>query len=120
MVCLTAANGNGSDTLCKSVFVADTGGIIIVPYFAGSENIRVYPNPASENINFSVTGIPSNSMYVFTLYNMLGQVVICQELLPRPEMTVKLNREDLPNGTYFYSVKNNQDKDRIEGKIILR
>jgi hypothetical protein len=99
-VCLTVKNANGSHTTCRKVEIkssVSTGG---EP--AQEEVVKVYPNPAAEQItvqryfSYGVSGEPLR----FVLTNAVGQVVANKNLLASTSISVV----NLPDGLYFWQV----------------
>lgn len=82
----------------------------------GDKNkVRVYPNPVASLLTVEL-GSPSSNLSI-TIYDILGQIVgnynygVCQE-------NVVVNVENLPLGTYIYSVKNGETE--YKGKILKK
>jgi photosystem II stability/assembly factor-like uncharacterized protein len=64
------------------------------------ESIRVYPNPASQYVQFDIPGISTNGTQI-VVYSSLGAEVF-RGILP-PQMA--LNLENWPNGLYFFQLR---------------
>ena len=69
------------------------------------KNIMLYPNPADNEINLSVTGL--NSELHLKVYNSLGIKLIDDSTLNLDNQTnIKLNLSNLSNGLYYLEVVN--------------
>lgn len=75
-----------------------------------TEEIKVYPNPFSEYVTFS---IPNNHAQItFELFDMQGRKVMSEEI----RSDEKVNMEALNQGVYFYNLIINGEK--VNGKLI--
>ncbi len=77
--------------------------------------LSVFPNPATELINFQLS--ENESFATIQLYRMDGQLVRKVENLQSSKVT--FTREDLATGTYIYQIIT-QDAAAVSGKIILK
>ena len=68
---------------------------------AFKENIRIYPNPFS---NETTLELPDKEL-TFVLYNVLGKEVKRMDKIHSPKITIR--RGDLPSGIYFYKIIDN-------------
>ncbi|HNO70231.1 MAG TPA: T9SS type A sorting domain-containing protein [Bacteroidia bacterium] len=79
-------------------------------------NYKIYPNPFYESL---IVDMANDSSFdggcLFTMYDVFGREVI---QLPIPNHYLKINRENLPNGIYFYKLNNRNDSVIGSGKII--
>lgn len=73
----------------------------------------VFPNPFANQLTFT---LPSNQKSTVRIYNMLSQLVIEQKL--SNSLTIETN--DLKDGVYMYTIKNNQGKVLKSGKLIKK
>ena len=71
---------------------------------------EIYPNPASEYINFHFTGIDNQAK--FELFDLNGRQVISENVLNGG----KLDVQQLTKGVYFYNIITNEN--RQSGKLI--
>jgi hypothetical protein len=78
-----------------------------------NRDIKIYPNPASQDMNISFTSAPN--IYSIELYNNLGQLVLQKQSTYQVE---KLDLKNLNSGIYYLNIFNN-DFSRTE-KIIVR
>jgi len=99
-VCLTVKNANGNHSTCRKVEIKSSVSTGEEP--AQAEMVKVYPNPASEQITVQryfphgVSGEPLR----FVLTNIVGQVVTDKNLLTSTSIPVA----NLPDGLYFWQV----------------
>ena len=108
-VCLTANSTCGNDTTCQYV-VVDNIGLLEDP----NEFIKVYPNPASTEINFVISGIEVSAIEIL---DVVGKVIARKQVIgPKTKMDV-LNYSD---GAYFYRVLNSNNVILHTDKIIVR
>jgi uncharacterized repeat protein (TIGR01451 family) len=68
-------------------------------YVKGAE-VEVYPNPATESVNFNVSGIAAKS-YSLMLYDIQGRL-ISDYFFDHPNF--RLLRQQLPAGTFIYQL----------------
>ena len=73
--------------------------------------ILVYPNPASEIINFDIGMFKD---FQLLIYNQLGQVVL-EDKLTQGNNTINIS--NLKKGIYFYKLQNTNEK-TISGKFV--
>lgn len=72
----------------------------------------VYPNPASNFVNFKISGTDINKADL-SVSNLQGQLVLSQPILA--EETIDISQ--IPNGLYVYKLELNQKS--VSGKIII-
>ena len=96
----------GTDDICVSlpseeleVFVS-----LSAVTTADAQNISIYPNPTDGIINIKVADASGNSF--IQVFNILGEVVFSQ-MMSAEDTQLDLGR--VPAGTYFISIKNNED-----------
>ena len=78
-----------------------------------NKNLLVaYPNPASDFINFRVSGTDIHKGNL-SVTNLHGQLILNQPILA--EETIDISQ--IPNGLYIYKLEFNQKS--ISGKIII-
>ena len=83
----------------------------ISPLVINLMEIKVYPNPASENIMFEVL-LPERMETSIEVYNMLGQRIdiVYQGWIEEEKATkIKYHVSNLPEGTYMYKIITNSD-----------
>ncbi len=79
--------------------------------------LSVYPNPADDEITFSLNSGNRNLISEITIYNVCGQEV--KHIDKLAESNFKWNVNDLDPGIYFYHLKTD-DKQVIHGKFFLK
>lgn len=77
-------------------------------------SVRVYPQPAHQQVYLQFSESLSDAY--LTLTSPAGQVV--KQIATANTKTVTLSVEDLPNGMYFYTVKNNEAVIKT-GKLLI-
>jgi len=77
------------------------------------QHISIWPNPVSDKVNISLTSV-QNGIIFASIYNVLGEKVICQEL-PNAEMSIDVS--GLQNGIYFVGVT--LDKRQLINKKLI-
>ena len=77
-----------------------------VPSIAKSNNINMYPNPASDELN--VIFDPGVGVKNITVYNLIGKAVTVYKTTSNS--SAKLNIENLPSGVYFIRLSDNQGR----------
>ncbi len=76
---------------------------------------KVYPNPFTQSLQVSVTGLTNENSY-FELFDVTGRSVL-QQLLPAGTAETVINTENLPSGIYTWRISS--DKTAIgKGKVI--
>jgi hypothetical protein len=80
---------------------------------SSSNNFIVFPNPANNVLNLSLTTTKEDN-YSFTIFNQLGAMVNNGNLDFNSKRTHALNIENLSNGVYFIQVKNGKTSQTIK------
>lgn len=107
-VCLTATSSCGSDSTCQFV-VVDNVGLIE----NANEFIKVFPNPASTEINFMIDGL---DVAAIEILDVVGKVIATEQVSGQ---ITKMNIQGYSNGTYFYRVVNSNNEVIHTDKIIV-
>jgi hypothetical protein len=76
--------------------------------------VKVFPNPASSTLNFTLDAKPSSTVYV-TLVDGIGRSAGQYQMLETQELKVKTTY--LPAGKYYYSVV--QDSRVVKGGTVI-
>ncbi|MBK6484999.1 MAG: T9SS type A sorting domain-containing protein [Chitinophagaceae bacterium] len=80
-------------------------------------SLNVWPNPATDNLNITVSNGSDGSVKV-QLLDVFGREIMLNELNgSRYEQTITWNMNDLSNGVYFVRVLNGDN--RIEQKVMV-
>jgi acetyl esterase/lipase len=85
-----------------------------IPERAGNNDLNIYPNPATSEINFVITG--SRSISKVTVYDATGRLLICIDGLN--VFSYKLDSARLDPGLYYTTVESNGNH-IVTKKIIL-
>jgi hypothetical protein len=67
-----------------------------------SPQIRVYPQPANENVNLEIKNLQLAKV-TFSLYDLIGKVILSTEI-DYTNQTIVLKTSDLQEGIYFYQI----------------
>ncbi len=70
---------------------------------AGAMQAKVYPNPAGNTVNVELSGNENENVTV-SIYDYTGRMVFSAS---RPNRNLRLDLENIGNGSYFISLKNN-------------
>ncbi len=82
--------------------------------------IRVFPNPATDLATFEIEGL-ERGQYYLTLINMLGQKVDTRSFSPIGNQTrLSLDVSALPQGTYFYNLRNERGRTVATKRLQVR
>ncbi len=113
-VCLTVKNVNGSHTTCRKVEIKPFSSA--EEEYAQPESVRVYPNPAAEQIMVQLL-LPQSAFggpLRFTLADALGRMVLDTEI---KDGQTKLSVAHLPDGMYFWQVHDGRNVIQ-SGKVV--
>ncbi len=100
------------DTIDIGAFEYQLGISSIFDFETRLKNFAVYPNPATNFVNISLT--PNSNANKFEIYDITGKLIVLRQL---ESSLTTINVTDLSKGLYFYSIKNN-DKTIDTGKFI--
>lgn len=81
-----------------------------------SENISIYPNPASEFLVFDFSNFEIDISNI-KIFNNIGNILYLDEKIS-PQSIIHRKIDDLPQGLYFYEINLTNGK-RINGKFII-
>lgn len=81
--------------------------------------IKVFPNPANDNVTILVQGKPGEK-YMLSLFNEFGQLILEKPLnfIIHAQYIANIKTQDLSNGVYFYEI-HSDDGTRGSGKIMI-
>jgi hypothetical protein len=68
-------------------------------------NIKVYPNPFTNQINFELLGANDIATLEINVFDALGRSVSTQKTMNNSIVSLSLN--ETANGVYFYTIKQN-------------
>jgi hypothetical protein len=77
---------------------------------SNSLDLRVFPNPFSTQLTFSLTG---NEQTILTLYDFLGQNILQENFIN----SITISTAQMQNGIYLYGLRNNSGAIKT-GKIV--
>lgn len=97
-------------TVCDSFIAVNTHEV----YWKGAD-LKVFPNPASESVNFKVEGVNAQS-YALLLYDIQGRLIFNQ-FFDHPDF--RLLRHQIPAGSFIYQLAAD-GKLVASGKLIVR
>jgi len=82
-------------------------------------NLQFYPNPVSDLSTLYIPEGLNEKDLSFTVYNILGQSVMKQEIHSGQSSRIELNKNDLATGLYIFRLT---DSEKIvgEGKVIIQ
>lgn len=81
--------------------------------FNQTKGVNVYPNPASTNLTIENAQTGDS----FELYDMLGKRVLKTKIA---SVNQNLSLSDLPDGVYFYTIKDELGNQSASKKLIIR
>ena len=73
------------------------------------EDIRVYPNPAHDNLWLTITGNTSS----LSVTNVMGQTVIPEQRIDTAQQTQSIDISNLSEGIYFMKISSENDQPKI-------
>jgi hypothetical protein len=91
--------------------------------------LKIFPNPASDRVTFRLGDKLPDYDSKITLYDLIGKPVL-EGILPKGQLEVTLNIQNLPAGMYCYSIINEKlpplsaknsmkSQESLHGKIII-
>ena len=104
-----------SDTVKVTVNPKNGVGLNELDFF--DKNLQVYPIPADEEITFEYKNALNGEHLAIVIQNSLGQVIQEDRLtFENKKAAIKIN--DLPEGIYFVTIKN-QANERVTKKMVV-
>lgn len=110
IVCLTATNSVGSDTVCKKIVISSLIGIM--EYFT-EQNINVFPNPCKGKLYINFSDKQPSNADIF-IYDVLGKVVA--KFSESSTLNFVINLSDKEDGIYFIKI---QTEEQVYTKEIV-
>jgi hypothetical protein len=104
------SNACGKTAHIKSTATCTTGMTEMQP----DNSVSIYPNPFDNTATLHISNVNGNVS--LAMYDVLGKEV--KNIMNIKNENVLINRDNLPDGIYFYQVKNN-DSTIATGKIVL-
>ncbi len=100
LVCMTATNASGSDSICKAVNVNNVG----IEDQPVAPVISVFPNPANEKVYIDAPD-SFNGNITITLTDMLGRTIAeFDRFIPNGQKT-QVDVRDIPTGVYMITLQ---------------
>jgi|GEM_PF-866425 len=85
------------------------------------KTVRVFPNPAVSQQQLNIEFSNAKGAYVVNLYNQAGQEVLAQKAVVSYSVQyISVNRGSLPAGTYIMKIRNTENGDVFNEKVILQ
>ena len=110
--CCTVTDANGCiDSVCITINLST--GISVVS--AGSESVKVYPNP--NNGVFTIKSSAGSGQSLVEIYNVLGENIYKSNI---NSVNTEINLSNQPNGVYFYRVLKDNGSRIVNGKIVIQ
>ena len=103
---------NSSDSTGSGCISLLTAGITALP---NGIHLRVTPNPINDYIYIAYNDLPAEHQHYFTVYNLLGQVVLTQPLAPA---STTLPCANWHAGIYIWQVTDETGGKLTEGKVV--
>jgi len=94
--------------------------VSINQYSIAENKIRVYPNPAQNQILFNVPFSLQNKISVAEYYDLNEKKVLSEPMLENADALKQLNISQLPNGIYFLKLISNNEVVAITKFSVLR
>ncbi len=125
-ICLTIIDSVGcTTTYCDSSYLQkDPNAIISVQVIPQgtlgisnliSDKIKIYPNPAKENLIIELMESKISQRTTISIYNIQGQ--LCRQIISNQSKT-EVDIKDLSAGIYI--IKVNNDKETLQGKFVKK
>lgn len=111
---LRATNASGTNSASQVIVVTDNCTDIFENTNLAN-NLEVYPNPARDHVNVSVSS--ASQVVKIKLTNVLGAVVYEQKAASIGKEKLSINVANNPKGIYFLTVESNNEK--VTKKIVI-
>ena len=111
-VVITDANGCSTEPISVTVIGTSVAENVL------NSNVKLFPNPTSNNINVILSGVEAGT-YTFTLQNVVGQVIENRVENISGEFRTEFNMAGLEKGIYFLKVENSNNETGVF-KVVLR
>jgi hypothetical protein len=108
--------GDGFEVPMQSWHIGYTGFVLNTTTLKTLNNINVYPNPASNQLNV-VFNMTQNADVTVSLTNMIGQTVSTKSMTNVNNGTVNFTTSSLANGVYIYTISANGE--RTTGQVVI-
>ncbi|MCB0661785.1 MAG: T9SS type A sorting domain-containing protein [Saprospiraceae bacterium] len=109
-----------NDPIITNTTLQTIGSSVIIftntDFISDEISMRVYPNPATDNIQFSIQGNNIENLSL-CVYDTNGKTVFKKNGF---EKNIQLERKNLPAGLYFFSLHDDQNNRVSSGRIIFQ
>ena len=78
-------------------------------------DLKVYPNPATDYVNFS---FDYQGNYEIIIFNAVGKMV--RKMNATYDNKIRIDLSNVPSGLYFYRIKINNSNAPLSGKLIVK
>ena len=109
--CLGGSPGYAHIVPCPTVGSMTTG----IKEFSNNENYRVYPNPATNDVNIELNTVHNDDIY-FQLYDLEGRML--NEVSMKGKTRITISRNGIQSGIYIFRIITNQSVTGA-GKLIF-
>jgi photosystem II stability/assembly factor-like uncharacterized protein len=92
---------------CGQIYKNTTGNMLGVVSFDSKKNIKIYPNPSTDEVIISFDELPSQN-FTIKIVDSLGKIIFTQNY--NNENNITINTRLLPKGVCFISVINQENK----------
>ncbi|MFH2144338.1 MAG: T9SS type A sorting domain-containing protein [Bacteroidota bacterium] len=116
IVKLISYYGNCSDSVFMNVYVVNNLNIIN-NNLSYTQFVKLYPNPAKENITIESSPSLNGNVLIFELTDLLGQVVLKTTFTSTGKNEISL--KELSTGLYLYHISDNNGNILIEDKLVI-
>lgn len=106
--------GTGTNGINFNDFWEMTDAVDVAETAASAVTVQAFPNPATEQVNFTVNGTGGNRE--IRLYNLTGELLRSETL---QHNTCSMSRDGLPAGIYFWQLVQDGQFSQ-QGKIMFR
>lgn len=93
--------------------------IVTIKKAGNVKGVRLYPNPVVSNLNIEFTKAKGD--YTISLFNLGGQEVLTQKtVIAYDVQTIPVSKGNLPPGSYYLRVRNNDGSEVYAEKVIIQ
>jgi len=113
---------NGKNPLGSLIILSDSISTGFIQFNNSIYQISLYPNPFSTTATLVINGVETQCIASLQIYNLLGQEVKTIPINNQKEIPIKvgINRDNLPDGMYFYKIITNKNETLATGKMVIQ